>query len=163
VLDLSRTSPLGRRYCAVLDMILRAALRRRQGRDERMGSSGRTKEWTKVKKGPEIGLDSARAHIIPIAHAAPPPNYQSRFRALVLLVAVPSSAQLDSQSPASKNLHNCRLMRRIEWRKNSERSRRTCSFQQRTSATSHRTCDRRTHRQLPQRSVISFSAVKHLA
>src|SRR4029077_19094801 len=79
------------RWRAASRLSMRVALDRsstalcwRQGRDERMGSSGRTKEWTKVKKGPEIGLDSAPAHIIPIAHAVPPPNYQSRFRALVL-------------------------------------------------------------------------------
>ena len=49
-----------------------------------MGSSGRTKEWMKVKRGPEIGLDSAPAHIIPIDPAASSVPRTPRFRALAL-------------------------------------------------------------------------------
>ena len=70
MLDQSRTGPLGGAIAPSLtDLARRAPQTPESGRKN--GPSGRTKEWMKLKKSPEIRLDSAPAHIIPIETVAP--------------------------------------------------------------------------------------------
>jgi hypothetical protein len=65
VLDQSRTSPLGGAMAPSLtDLARRAPQRSGSGRKNRLFRSN--KRMDESEKGREIGLDSARAHIIPI-------------------------------------------------------------------------------------------------
>jgi hypothetical protein len=74
----------------------------RSGRKKACGAV----EQKKAQKQRKKGLDSAPAHIIPIAPAAPPvPNFP-RLRALALFGRRPPQRVEASVMPASKNLHN---------------------------------------------------------
>ena len=68
-----KDKPAGRRYAPSLTDLARRALQK-SGRDERIGSSGRTKRMRESEKR----LDSARAHIIPITERAAPSAHFTR-------------------------------------------------------------------------------------
>ena len=48
----------------------------------------KSRKTASARSSPKAGITLPS---IPIAHAAPPPNYESRFRTLCFLAAVPSS------------------------------------------------------------------------
>jgi hypothetical protein len=52
-----------------------------EGRDERIGSSGRTKEWMKVKRAERSGLTVPRSYNLHIATFVPSPHSCTRFQA----------------------------------------------------------------------------------